>query len=229
MNKQQTIKNWAEDERPREKLVAHGPQVLSDAELIAIIFGNGTRSKSAVDISRELMASAGNDWDRLARFNLKEMQRIDGIGPAKAIALAACLEIAKRRALSIPREEKTITSSRSAFALLQPMMQDLDHEIFVVLYLNRRNQVMHQDTISKGGISGTVVDVRIVIKNALDQRASGIVIAHNHPSKSLKPSEQDIQLTDRISQAAQLFSIQVVDHLIIAGASYYSFADEGLL
>lgn len=228
-NGNNAIKNWAADERPREKLLLHGAQVLSDAELIAIIFGNGTKEKSAVDIGRELLVSAGNDWDTLARFSPKEMQRINGVGPAKAISLAACLEIAKRRAKAMPQQEAAITSSRSAFHILLPDMQDLNQEIFVVLYLNRRNKVLHKEIISKGGMSGTVVDVRIVIKTALDHRASGLIIAHNHPSKSLQPSEEDKRLTKIIRQAADLFSIKLLDHIIIAGQVYYSFSDEGLL
>lgn len=228
-NLQSGIKGWAEEDRPRERLLMHGPATLSDAELMAIIFGNGTKEKSAVDISRELLKLANNDLDKLARFSLKEMQQVNGIGPAKAIALAACLEIGKRRSASTPEETESIRSSRQIFNILLPDMRDLNHEIFVVLYLNRRNKIIHKEILSKGGMSGTIVDVRILIKNALDHRASALALGHNHPSKSLIASEEDKKITQKIKTAADLFQISLLDHIIVGGNSYMSFADSGLL
>lgn len=223
------IKAWAVDDRPREKMLMHGAHTLSDAELIAIIFGNGTKEKSAVDLARELLAISQNNLDNLARFSLKEMQQVSGIGPAKAIALAACLEIGKRRNRLASTPDVKITSSKQSFQLLLPDLLDLNHEIFIVLYLNRGNKVIHKEILSKGGMTGTVVDVQILIKNALDHRASAIIVAHNHPSKSLVASPEDKKITQRIKEAANLFHIQLLDHIIIGGNDYFSFADAGIL
>lgn len=224
------IKNWAADERPREKLLTHGAATLSDSELIGIIFGNGTREKSAVDLARELLALAQNNLDILAKFSLQEMQQISGIGPAKAIALAACMELGKRRSKAgFIAAEQVITSSDQAAKIFMPDMIDLDHEIFAVLFLSRRNAVIHKEIISRGGAHATVVDVRILIKKAMDHRASNIILSHNHPSKSLQASNEDKKLTQQVKQAAELFNIKLLDHIIIAGSQYFSFADEGIL
>lgn len=223
------IKAWAVDDRPREKMLMHGAHTLSDAELIAIIFGNGTKEKSAVDLARELLALSQNNLDKLARFSLKEMQQVSGIGPAKAIALAACLEIGKRRNRLDATPDVKITSSKQTFQLLLPDLQDLNHEIFIVLYLNRGNKIIHKEILSKGGMAGTVVDVQILIKNALDHRATALIVAHNHPSKNLVASPEDKKITQRIKEAANLFQIQLLDHIIVGGNDYFSFADAGIL
>lgn len=223
------IKHWAIDDRPREKLMQKGATALSDAELIAIIFSNGTKHRSAVDLARDLLRTAEHDLNRLARMTLIDFQKINGIGPAKAVALMACLELGRRRKSITVKEESHILSSKTAFEIIYPKLQDLVNEVFYVIYMNQNNKVVSQGKISEGGITGTVVDTRILIKNALDHRATSIIVAHNHPSHSLKPSNADITITTQIKEAAALFNIRLFDHIIIGGNSYFSFADEGLL
>ena len=223
------IKQWAEDDRPREKLMQKGQSALSDAELLAILIQNGTREKSAVDLAREILALAGNQLHRLARLNLNDFQQVKGVGPAKAITLMAALELGRRRRSESVAELESVRDSRGIAAILMPIMQDLTHEIFYVLYLNRANKIIHQEMISKGGVESTVADVRIIMKNALSHLASSICIAHNHPSGNLQPSMADRKLTEKVRQAAQLLDIKLLDHLIIGQQSYFSFSDSGLL
>lgn len=223
------IKSWAEDDRPREKLMKNGPQTLSDAELIGILFGNGTKNQSAVDLARSLLATAQNDVNVLARKSIKDLQKVNGIGPAKAITLMAALELGRRRKEIETPKYTYITSSQSAAEVFSPMMSDLNNEIFVVLFLDTKHKVLHKETISKGGIAATIVDVRIILKNALDHHATRLIIGHNHPSGNTKPSQADIDLTKKIKNAASLMDIQLLDHIIIGQNGFFSFMDEGLM
>lgn len=228
-NQKITIKQWAEDDRPREKLMLKGKTVLSDAELLAILIGSGHKDESAVDLCKRILATYNNNLSVLARQGISKLTAFKGIGEAKAISIIAALEIGQRRRLSERIEEPQITSSGDAFELLNPQIGDLDHEEFWVLYLSNSNKVKYKAPLSKGGMTGTVVDVRVLFQTALEQRAVGIILAHNHPSGKLKPSDADIQITKKIKKAGKVMDIQLLDHLIITEYSYYSFADEGVL
>lgn len=222
-----SIKNWADDDRPREKLAAKGRSALSNAELLAILIGSGTKQKSAVEVAREILNFANNDLNVLARLGISDLCKIDGIGPAKAITIIAAIELANRRPLSNTETPKKITSSRDAFLHLQPLLRDKNYEEFWILTLARNNKVIKPYRISEGGISGTVADPKRIFKAALDSNASAIILSHNHPSGNLLPSKADENLTAKIVNASKHLDIQILDHLIIAGDSYYSFADEG--
>ncbi len=224
-----SIKNLANDDKPRERLIAKGKSTLSNVELLAILISNGTRKKSALDLAREIMKKANNSLDELARYSVKDLCKIEGIGPAKAIAIIAAIELANRRLLAIAKEKSIISSSNDAFAILRHHLQDLSHEEFWLLCLSRSGSVIAEIRISEGGVTGTVADPKIIFKHALDHLASGIVVCHNHPSGNLKPSEQDIYLTRKIKEAGKLLDINLMDHIIIANNKYFSFADEGLL
>lgn len=206
-----------------------GQGVLSDAELLAILIQNGTREKSAVDVAREILGLAGNNLHRLAKMSLKDFQQVKGVGAAKAITLMAALELGRRRQSEKVLDLKPIRDSHAFAQILIPFMQDLSHEIFYVLYLNRANKIIHQEMISQGGVEATVADVRIIMKNALSYLATSICIAHNHPSGNLQPSMADKKLTEKVRQAAQLLDIKLLDHIIIAQQDYFSFRDSGLL
>lgn len=223
------ITTWAEDDRPREKLLLKGRSALSDAELIAILIGSGTRELSAVELSKKILAEEDNSLNTLANRNVEELMRHKGIGEAKAISIVAALELGRRRKSEPKSAKVTIRASRDAYELLIGDFADLHHEEFIALFLNRRNVVTSKEIISTGGMTGTVVDPKLIFKRALDKRACGIILAHNHPSGSLKPSKQDIALTKQVSDAGRLLDIQVLDHLIISEQGYYSFADEGML
>lgn len=227
--KSNPITEWSLSERPRERMTQHGPSALADAELIAIIFSTGSLEKSAVDLGRDLLALAGNDLAKLSRMSQKALEQVKGVGPAKAIRLMAALELGRRRRDSPASRELQISSSRGSANLLMAKMQDLLHEEFHILYLNRRNVVLHHGVISKGGMSATVVDVRIILKEALALNAVSIILAHNHPSGNLQPSDQDNAMTKKIQDAAKIMDISVLDHIIVAGSGYYSYADEGRL
>jgi DNA repair protein RadC len=223
------ILSWAEEDRPREKLLLKGRAALSDAELLAILIGSGTSRLSAVDVCKLILQSAGHDLNELARFTVSELQKHKGIGQAKAISIVAALELGRRRK-EAPRQEKPkIGSSADAFEQLRGDFMDLPHEEFRLLLLNRANQVMKKIQLSSGGVAGTVADPKLIFKHALDQLASGIILAHNHPSGNLKPSEADIRLTRKLKEAGSLLDLPILDHLICADDRYYSFADEGLL
>lgn len=223
------IKSWAADERPREKLLQHGIAVLSNAELVALLINNGHKSKSAIDLAKELLQLSNNNLNELGRLSLKEFQQVKGIGVAKAISVAAALELGRRRQAGdlIPRTK--IQSSKEVADYLRVHFKDLNHEVFAVVYLNRANKIMNFEVVSQGGITGTVADTRIILKKALEAKATSIVICHNHPSGNLMPSKADEDLTKKIKQAAQLLDIQMLDHLIVSDEGYYSFADEGNL
>jgi len=223
------IKSLAEDDRPREKLEVLGRQNLSDSELIAIILGSGNRTESAVQLARRMLSDNQNNINLLAKLSLKELTRYKGVGKVKAINIAAAFELGRRRKDSDVIEKVKITSSNVAYQLFQKWLSDLPHEEFRCLILNRANQVVKEEFLSKGGISGTVVDVRLVCKLAIENNASGIIIAHNHPSGQLTPSEQDRSITKKLKEALSLFEVSLLDHLIIGDQNYYSFADSELI
>lgn len=222
-----TIKSWAEDDRPREKLLLKGQTSLSDAELIAILLGTGVQNSSAVDLAKNVLALAENNLNKLGRISLKQFQEIKGIGEAKAITLIAALELGRRRQLSDALQERTITSSRQAYELMAPNIADLPHEEFWIILLNRRNVVISQKKISQGGLAGTTVDIRQIFQIALQELASSIILAHNHPGGTLRPSPSDIQITQNIVKAGKILEIPVLDHIIVTPTAYYSFAEQG--
>lgn len=223
------IKSWSPADRPREKLLAKGPPVLTDAELVAILLGSGTATISAVELAKRLLQTVDNNLHDLARLSVSDLTKIKGIGQAKAVAVIAALELGRRRKESTPDEKPTITCSRDCFQILQPHLIDIHHEEFWVILLNRANRVIKTCQISQGGVAGTVADPRIIFKLAIGELASGIVLAHNHPSGNLAASQADRNLTKKMIEAGKLLEIQVLDHLIIAGQNYYSFADEGIM
>ncbi|MCW3082486.1 DNA repair protein RadC [Segetibacter sp.] len=224
------IKNWAIDDRPREKLALKGAESLSNSELLAILINNGSTDKSAVDLAKELLSSADNSLQRLAKLSVKEMVnlKIKGLGPAKAVTIAAALELGVRRNMADNKKE-IVLSSKDIASYLQAQLQYKMHEVFAVIFLNRSNKINHYEIISEGGITGTVADPRIILKKALEHEAVSIVLCHNHPSGSLKPSRQDQELTSKIKEAASYFDIKVMDHIIVSEEGYYSFADDGML
>ena len=224
-----SIKNWNEDDRPREKLLLKGRIALSDAELIAILIGSGSRNESAVALSQRILASVGNNLGELGKLSIPELMEFKGIGEAKAISIAAAMELGRRRRTGEALERKKITSSNSVFEYVQPIIGDLPHEEFWILYLNNSNKIIKSAQLSKGGITGTIVDVRLAFKEALQLGAVGIILAHNHPSGTLKPSQADIQLTKKLKMAGESLDIKVLDHLIITEKAYFSFADENVL
>lgn len=223
------IKDWAEDDRPREKLMAKGREALSNAELLAILIGSGSATQSAVDLCKDILTKANNNLNMLAKYNLSDLMQFKGIGEAKAISIMAALELGRRRQLATALEKVQIKSSHTVYEILQPKLADLPHEEFWMISLNRANKVIDYFRISVGGISGTVADVRLILKTAIEKLASGIIVAHNHPSGNLQPSQADKDLTNRLKEACKLVEIQLFDHLIITESSYFSFADEGLL
>jgi DNA repair protein RadC len=224
-----SIKNWCQDDQPREKLLYKGKSALSDAELVAILIGSGNREESAVALCKRVLASTDNNLSELGKLSIKQLMEFKGIGEAKAITIIAALELGRRRRGEEALEKKKITSSASVFELLQPIIGELQHEEFWIIYLNNSNKVIQKNQLSKGGITGTLVDVRLVLKNALEVGATGIILAHNHPSGTLKPSEADKQITQKLKVAAQSLDIKVLDHLIITEKAYFSFADESIL
>lgn len=226
---QKSIKNWAEDDRPREKLLLNGQRALSDSELLAIIMGSGSRNESAVDLAKRVLHSIGNNWNNLSRLSVKDLCKFKGIGPAKAVSIVTALEIGRRRGIEEIEDKPKITKSKDAFMILQSIIGNLKVEEFWVLFLNQGNFVIHKEQISKGGISQTAVDLRVILKIALEEMATGIILAHNHPSGNLKPSKSDYHLTQKIKEAARTLDIVVVDHLIITQKAYFSFAEEGEL
>lgn len=224
-----SIKNWAEDDRPREKLLAKGRSALSDAELIAILIGSGSKNESAVELSQKILAGAGNNLNALGKVSVKDLMKFKGIGEAKAISIAAALELGRRRKKEKPGKRDKILTSRDVFEFFYPQLADLPHEEFWILLLNRANNIIHKVNISRGGISGTIVDVRIILKIAIENLATSIVLCHNHPSGNIMPSQSDTELTKNLKQAAALVEIQVLDHIIIGENAYYSFSDEGVI
>lgn len=223
-----SIKNWAEDDKPREKLMLKGKQALSDAELIAILIGSGSRNESAVSLSKRILASVDNNLNALGKLSLKQLMEFKGIGEAKAISIAAALELGRRRRVEETVELKKISSSKAVFDIMQPLIGELPHEEFWVLYLNNSNKVIHKSQLSKGGIAGTVVDIRLVFKMALEQNATSIILTHNHPSGKLEASNADKEITQKLKLAGEQLEIRVLDHIIITEKGYLSFQDEGI-
>ena len=219
------IKLWAEADRPREKLMLNGRRHLTDAELIAILIGSGSRTESAVELSKRILASCGNDLDALGRLSLKELCAFKGVGEAKAISIVAALELGRRRKETARKEVQQIGSSTDAFKLLQPIFSDLNHEEFWILMLNQANCMIGKHLVSKGGMAGTVADPKIIFKIALEQNAASIILAHNHPSGNLKPSNEDLKITKNLVEAGKMLDLFVLDHLIMTNKSYYSFGD----
>ena len=227
MNESKSIKNWSEDERPREKMLQKGAAALTDAELLAILISSGTREKSALDLAREVLALAQNNLRELGRLNVTELQKIKGIGEARGIAICAAMELGRRRQLSEGMERIAINKCAEAAQIIIPLLQDLNHEVFCVLYLNYARRLLKHELISSGGITSTVVDIRMILKNCLLYNANQIIIAHNHPSGSKKPSDSEKLLTIRLRDSAELMDIKLIDHLIIAGGEYLSMSNEG--
>jgi len=223
------IKSWSPEDRPREKLILKGKSALSDAELIAILLGSGTNTLSAVDLAKKVLQPASNNLHELARLTVKDLVKIKGIGEAKALTIVAALELGRRRKDLETTEKTKITGSKDVYDLIKADLLDIAHEEFWILLLNRANRVIKKVQISQGGVAGTVADPKIIFKLALDELASGIILAHNHPSGNLVASQADLDLTKKLREAGKLLDIQVLDHLIVAGQKYFSFADEGLM
>ncbi len=227
-NNSLSIRNWAEDDKPREKLMHKGKSVLSDAELIAILIGSGSRNESAVELSKRILSSVDNNLNALGKLSISKLTTFKGIGAAKAISIVAAMEIGRRRRAEETIELQKITSSKAVFDIMQPIIGELPHEEFWVLYLNNSNKVIYKSQISKGGITGTVADTRIIFKMALEQNATSIILSHNHPSGNLTPSDADIQITKKLKLAAIQLEIKILDHIIITEKGYFSFNDEGI-
>ncbi|WP_310991127.1 RadC family protein [Aequorivita marina] len=224
-----SIKNWNEDDRPREKMLLKGRVALSDAELVAILISSGSRNESAVSLSKRILASVANNLSELGRLSIAELMEFKGVGQAKAVCIAAAMELGRRRRTGEALEREKITSSNSVFEFIQPIIGELPHEEFWIIYLNNSNKVIKTSQLSKGGITGTLVDIRLAFKEALQLGAVGIILTHNHPSGTLKPSHADIQLTKKLKIAGDSLDIKVLDHLIVTEKSYFSFADENML
>ncbi len=224
-----SIKQWAVEDRPREKLLSKGIMSLSDAELLAILIGSGTKEASAVDLAKEILRTSGNNLNDLSRMNVHDLKKFRGIGEARAISIVAAMELGRRRKLEEVRKKKRIGTSRDVYDFFHPFIGDLSHEEFWVLHLSRSNRILAWKKISQGGIAGTVTDVRLILKDALENTASSLIICHNHPSGNLQPSEADKEITRKIAEAAKIMDIRLLDHLIIGEGGYFSFADENLL
>ena len=224
-----TIKQWSEEDRPREKLLMKGRHSLSDAELLAILIGSGTKVETALDLAKRILSSTGDNLGELARLGIPDLMKIKGIGPARAIQITAALEIGKRRGESEVLVKEKITCSRDAYEVLRSAMGDQPYEEFWILILNKANRVIRKCCISEGGISGTVVDPKKIFKIALDYHASSIILGHNHPSGNTQPSEADQKITRKIRDSGTMLDIAVLDHIIVCDGAYYSFADEGMI
>ncbi len=224
-----SIKFWSEDDRPREKLRSKGPESLSNSELIAILLHSGTRYKSAIELAKEIMLLSSNNLSELGKLSIKELMKVKGIGDAKAITIAAAMELGRRRQAGEILNKPVLNDSGSIARYLHAILRDQNKEVFMVLFLNQANRINHMEIISRGGITGTVADPRIILKRALEEDAVSIVLCHNHPSGSLKPSRADEALTQKIKEAARYFDIRVADHVIVSEAGFFSFADQGLL
>jgi DNA repair protein RadC len=223
------ILSWAEEDRPREKLLLKGRSALTDAELIAILIGSGTVEMSAVDVGKVILQKATNNLHELAKLSIKDLTKIKGIGEAKAITIVAALELGRRRKDSEPTKRERITSSSQAYDCMKPYLIDLPHEEFWILLLNRANDVIRPIQISQGGVAGTIVDTKIVFRYAIEHLATSMILFHNHPSGNLTPSEADYSLTKKFKEIGKLIDIQILDHIIVGDAGYFSFGDESVL
>lgn len=224
-----SLKNLSQDDRPREKLMVKGRKALSNAEILAILIGSGSTEKSAVELSREILASVENDLDRLARLTIHDLMKFHGIGVAKAVSIAAALELGRRKQEQSPRADCIVTTSADIYARVRGLFQDLAHEEFYIVLMNRGNKIMAIELISKGGFSGTAVDGKLIFKKALEQSASSIALCHNHPSGNLQPSKPDIFLTRKLKAFGEMIDLKVLDHLIVTDKGYFSFKDEEIL
>jgi DNA repair protein RadC len=224
-----SIKQWAKDDRPREKLMNLGAETLSNTELVAILIQHGTRSKTAMDLAREVLLLGKNNLGQLGRLSIKEVMKINGIGEVKAIMIATALELGRRRQAEISLDKPVIRESRDIAIYLKSLLQDRSHEVFAVVFLNRANRINHFQIVSEGGITGTVADPRLILKKALEEEAVSLILCHNHPSGNLKPSKADEELTLKIKEASRYFDIKVLDHIIVSDEGWFSFADEGLI
>ncbi|AZA98396.1 JAB domain-containing protein [Chryseobacterium joostei] len=224
-----SIKFLAEDDRPREKFLKKGKSVLSDSELLAIIMGSGSRDESVLELSRKILASVNNSWHQLSLLSVKDLIKFKGVGEAKAISIITALEIGRRRSGQEIPEKAIIGNSHDAYSILKNQLSDLRTEEFWAIFMNNSNKVIHISQLTQGGISQSIVDVRVLFKTALEHFSTGVIIAHNHPSGSLKPSKEDINITQKIKEAGKVLSIQLLDHIIVTQDSYFSFSDEGLL
>ena len=230
VNKPSTsIKNWAIDDRPREKLIAKGAASLSNSELLGILINNGNKNKSAVELAREILKLGDDNLNELGKLLLNDFMQVKGIGQAKAVTIVAALELGRRRQASAALEKTVVKTSRDIAQYLQATLKDYSYEVFAVIFLNRANKINHFEIISKGGITGTVADPRIILKKALEEDATSIVLCHNHPSGNLRPSKADEEITKKIKEAAGYFDIKVIDHIIVSEEGFYSFADDGIL
>lgn len=224
-----SIKEWSKDDRPREKLLASGAENLSNSELLAILIRAGTPQKNALEVAKDLLRLSKDNLVELGKLSVKEFMKIEGIGEAKAITMAAALELGRRRQAASSLEKKVINGSDDIARFLKLKLGDYRKEVFAVLFLNRANKINHFEIISAGGITGTVADPRVILKKALEEDAVNIILCHNHPSGSLRPSRADEALTHKIKEAARYLDITVLDHIIVSDEGYYSFADEGML
>jgi DNA repair protein RadC len=227
--KSRSIKNWKEDDRPREKLLSKGKSTLSDTELIAILIGSGNREESAVGLAKRILTFTSNNLNQLGKLSVNDLTQFKGIGEAKAITIITALELGRRRRLEEALERPKINGSNAVFDIMQPILGELNHEEFWVLYLNNSNKIIYKNRLSSGGITGTLVDVRLLFKKALELSSVAIILCHNHPSGSLKPSKSDIDLTKKIQQAGKSLDIKILDHLLITEKAYFSFADSNLI
>lgn len=224
-----SIKFLAEDDRPREKFLLKGKNAVSDAELLAIIMGSGSRNESAVELARRILDSVGNNFHELSKLSLQDLMKFKGVGEAKAISIATALEIGRRRASQEVPERKEIGKSLDAYEIFRPYLSDLNTEEFWAIFLNQKNKVIQTKQLTSGGISSSIVDIRVLYKTALEVFAVGIIVAHNHPSGNLQPSQEDLKITKQISDAGNILNIKLLDHLILSQTSYFSFADENFL
>jgi DNA repair protein RadC len=224
-----SIKSWAEQDRPREKLLNKGRKALTEAELLAILLGSGNKDQTAVELAQHILNHCGNNLNQLAKLSIQDLLKFKGVGEAKAISIISALEIGRRRKDTDSSKKLKISSSDDAFSQIQSDLMDLGHEEFWIILLQRNNKVILKEMVSKGGVSGTVVDAKIIFKRALEETASGLILAHNHPSGSLTPSQEDLDITKKIKNGGRLLDIKLLDHLIIGDDSFYSFADENKL
>lgn len=223
-----TIKQWAEEDRPREKMLQKGCSALTDTELLAIIIGSGTQNESAVDLAKKVMASANNNLNELGQFTINDLKKIKGIGQVKAITLQAMFELGKRRTVAEVRKNDSITSSKEIFLYMQPKIGDLRHEEFWVIYLNNSHAILGTKMISSGSVTNTLVDTKIIASYAISFMATGVILCHNHPSGNCRPSQEDKKITIKVIEAMKLLDCELIDHVIVSGNNYYSFTDDGL-
>jgi DNA repair protein RadC len=224
-----SIKDWAKDDRPREKLLGKNPSNLSDSELLAILIRNGNREKNAIELAKDVLRLGKNNLNELGKLTIQEMMQIKGVGKVTAITIVAAMELGRRRQAALSLEKPIVKSSRDIANYLQALLRDLPHEVFAVAYMNQANRINHFEIISKGGLTGTVADPRVILKKALLEDAVSLIVCHNHPSGNLQPSKADQELTRKLKEAAKLFDISLFDHIIVSESGYFSFADAGIL